>query len=68
MGCCGGRARYGVYFRYLGTSTLTISLNARTYTWTDVNPLAPVDPLDVPFISPIPLLQEEGIAHMEELY
>ena len=68
MGCCGNQPRVGVYFRYLGNSTLTISMNRRVYTWTDVNPLAPVDPLDVPFISPIPLLQEEGIAHMEESY
>jgi len=68
MGCCGGRARYGVYFRYLGTSTLTVSTKSRTYTWTSVNRLAPVDPSDVPLVALIHSLQQEGVAHMEELY
>jgi len=68
MGCCGGRARYGVYFRYLGTSTLTVSTKSRTYTWTSVNRLAPVDPSDVPLVALIHSLRQEGVAHMEELY
>jgi len=68
MGCCGQSVRVGVYFRYLGTSTLTISLKTRTYTWTSVNPLTPVDPSDVPLVAQVHCLRQEGVAHIAESY
>lgn len=68
MGCCGQRARLGVYFRYTGTSTLTVSLKSRSYTWTSADPLVPVDPSDVPLVALIHSLQQEGVAHLAESY